>query len=72
MGPKVLSCPANGVSTPVIAPAIVFFCRGHDNCPANHISLPPNRTDMPQNPPYARSIDALPLVFADGRWSFLY
>lgn len=30
------------------------------------------RTDMPQQPSYARSIEALPLVFADGRWSFLY
>lgn len=30
------------------------------------------RADMPHEPSYARSIEALPLVFADGRWSFLY
>ena len=30
------------------------------------------RTDMPQEPSYARSIEALPLIFTDGRWSFLY
>ena len=30
------------------------------------------RADMPQNPSYARSIDALPLIYADGYWSFLY
>ena len=30
------------------------------------------RTDTPQNQPYERSIGALPLVFADGYWSFLY
>ena len=30
------------------------------------------RTDMPNKPSRARSLEALPLVFAEGRWSFLY
>ena len=30
------------------------------------------RTDSPQEPSYARSIEALPLVYADGYWSFQY
>ena len=30
------------------------------------------RTDMPNKPSHAHSIEALPLVFAEGRWSFLY
>ena len=29
-------------------------------------------TDAPQNPSYARSIDTLRLIYADGYWSFLY
>ena len=38
----------------------------------NHYFIANVPTDAPQNPSYARSIGALPLVFADGRWSFLY
>ena len=40
--------PPAGLSTS----AIVYFCSGHDNCPTNHISFPPNHTNMTINPIY--------------------
>ncbi|MBR3085321.1 MAG: hypothetical protein IKH04_02850 [Kiritimatiellae bacterium] len=42
------------------------------NVGTNIVLLAYVRTDRPQNPSYARSIGALPLVFFDGYWSFLY
>ena len=30
--------------------AMVYFCNGHDNCPTNHISFPPNHTNVTINP----------------------
>ncbi len=44
----------------------------YSNIGTNHVFWAHVRTDMSQNPSYARSIDAVPLVFADGHWSFLY
>ncbi len=32
--------------------ALIYFCNGHDNCPTNHISFPPNHTNMTINPVY--------------------
>ena len=32
--------------------ALIYYCSGHDNCPTNHISFPPNHTNMTINPIY--------------------
>ena len=42
------------------------------NVGTNVVLLAYVRTDRPQNPSYTRSIGALPLVFFNGYWSFLY
>ncbi len=32
--------------------ALIYYCSGHDNCPTNHISFPPNHTNLTINPIY--------------------
>ncbi len=52
-------------------PAIVYYCNGHDNCPTNYVSFPPNHTNVTINPvfrhcghPFYDDLDA-PEVFLE-------